>query len=73
MVGDDIQIINREYKYSTPVTPKFRWNCDPDSEIFAHVDSEESDWDKDLKETEEWDTPRPRKKHGRKTGKIITR
>ena len=73
MVGDDIQIINREYKNNTPVVPKFRWNCDRDIEIFAHVDSEESDWDKDLKETEDWDTPRPRKKHGRKTGKIITR
>ena len=69
MIGDDIHIINRGYKYSTPATPKFRWNCDRDIEIFATVESEESDWDMDLREAKEWDTPRPRKRRGRKSAK----
>ena len=72
MIGDDIKIVDRKYKF--PIAPKFRWNCDRDIEIYTELDdSEESDWDREIMEAAalaNWDeAPKPRKHRGRKSSK----
>ena len=72
MIGDDIKIVDKKYKF--PIAPKFRWNCDRDIEIFTDLDSEESDWDREIAEAAamaNWDqaAPKPRKTRGRKSSK----